>query len=185
MVSRASLHDARRPIAYPARHVPARYPTLAFDLQRDAFVVWLRWVSMEQPPSPELPANQGMRVELQINRNPVYGPTVVFRRDLDQPLWMRCNATRVREVLRKAGDGGTVDLTLIIHGSVANAPYAALFLLQDYEGEAIDSAGVKATPLLQVQPSTPGDQWHVAAQANLRTKLKLENDAVRLHVVRD
>ena len=162
----------------------ARYPRLDFDLGRDAFVVWLRWVSMEKPPSPDAPPNQGIRVELQLNRNPVLGPTVVFRRQLDSPMYLRANQARTREVLRRAGDGGKVDMTLIIHGSVANAPYAALYCLRDYEGEAIDTAKVAATPLLQVQPSTPGDQWHVAAQANARVEVGLSGDGMRLRVVR-
>ncbi len=161
-----------------------RYPELVFDLERDAFVLWLRWVSMETPPSPEDPPSQGMRVELQLNRNPVFGPTIVSRAQLETPLHMRCNGARVREVLRRAGEGGILDLTLIIHGSIANAPYVAVHQLRDYEGEAIDTQAVRATPLLQIQPSTPGDRWHVAGQANARFRLRLENDAVHLHVVR-
>jgi hypothetical protein len=149
------------------------YPTLRFDLQRDCFVVWLRWVSREEPPSPEHPARQGIRVELQINRNCVLGPTIVFRRDLDVPVYLRANGPRTREVLRAADKRGVVDLGLIIHGSIANAPFAALYQLRDHEGEAIDTAAIQATPLLQLQPSTPADQWQVAAQASLRVKLEL------------
>ena len=153
----------------------ARYPALSYHLQRDTFVVWLRWVSMEKPPSPLEPANQGIRVELMLNRNSVLGPTVVFRRDLEEAaVYLRANRSRCADVLRAAGDGAEIDVQLVIHGSVANAPYAALFLLRDYEGEAIAVTPVKATPLLQVQPSTPGDQWHVAGQGNLRVKLGLE-----------
>ena len=148
---------------------------MTFHLQRDTFVVWLRWVSMEKPPSPEDPPNQGIRVELLLNRNSVLGPTVVFRRDLaEAPVYLRANRGRCADVLRAAGDGAAVDVQLVIHGSVANAPYAALFLLRDYEGEAIEVRKVEATPLLQVQPSTPGDRWHVAGQANLRVRLQLE-----------
>jgi len=67
----------------------ARYPTLPFDLRRDCFVVWLRWVAMEDPPSPDDPPGQGIRIELQLNRNPVVGPTIVYRRDLDAPVYLR------------------------------------------------------------------------------------------------
>jgi hypothetical protein len=151
----------------------AQYPELQFDMARDCLVVWLRWVSMEQPPNPTEPPNQGIRVELKINRNAVLGPTIVSRSELDEPIYLRSSGQRVREVLQSLGDGARVDVQLVIHGSVANAPYAALYHLRDYEGEAIDRATVKATPLLQVQPSTPGDQWHVAGQANLRVRLAL------------
>ena len=163
------------------------YPRLAFNLGRDVFVVWLRWVSRESPPSPANPASQGIRVELKINRNTVLGPTVVFRRDLDMPVYLRANRLRTVEILEGLGKSGrsAVDLQLVIHGSVANAPFAALYLLRDYEGEAIDTASVQATPLLQLQPSTPGDQWHVAAQANVRVSLEVEGSAPhRLRVIR-
>ena len=153
----------------------ARYPTLGFDLRRDCFVVWLRWVAMEQPPSPEDPPGQGIRVELQLNRNPVLGPTIVYRRDLEAPVYLRANRMRTIESVEAAR--GVLDLQLIIHGSIANAPFAALYHLRDYEGEAIDTAAIPATPLLQIQPSTPGDQWHVAGQANLRVALTVEGHA--------
>lgn len=159
------------------------YPTLRFDLQRDCFVVWLRWVAGEVPPSPEQPAQQGIRVELQVNRNSVLGPTIVFRRDLAQPVYLRANGARTREILRKASDRGLVDLGLIIHGSIANAPYAALYHLRDYAGEAIDTAAISATPLLQLQPSTPADRWQVAAQANLRARLELDGGLHHLRVI--
>lgn len=163
----------------------ARYPTLEFDLERDSFVLWLRWVAMEQPPSPQDPPGQGIRVELQLNRNPVIGPTIIYRRDLDEsPVYLRANGARTRQVLRAAaGRAGLVDIQLVIHGSIANAPYAALHLLRDYEGEPISTAPVGATPLLQLQPSTPGDQWHVAGQANLRVIVKLEGDRMHLRVL--
>lgn len=162
----------------------ARYPKLTFDLNRDTFVVWLRWVAREKPPSPEQPPSQGIRVELQLNRNPVLGPTIVYRRDLSQPVYLRANTARCREVMRAAETGkGIVDLQLIIHGSIANAPYAALYQVQDYAGEAIDTAKIEATPLLQLQPSTPADQWQVAAQANLRAKLELEGSNMHLRVL--
>lgn len=162
----------------------AQYPTLPFDLQRDSFVVWLRWVAMEQPPTPDDPPGQGIRVELLLNRNPVLGPTIVYRRDLEAPVYLRANSARTREVLRTAGArSGELDIQLVIHGSIANAPYAALYLLRDYRGEPISAAPVPATPLLQLQPSTPGDQWHVAGQTNLRVKLDLIGDHVRLNVL--
>jgi hypothetical protein len=162
----------------------ARYPTLRFDLQHDCFVVWLRWVSLEKPASPEQPPSQGIRVELQINRNPVLGPTILYRRDLEAPVYLRANTARTREVLRTAvARGSLVDIQLVIHGSIANAPYAALYLLGDYEGEPIATERVNATPLLQLQPSTPGDQWHVAAQANLRVHVELVGEPVRLNIV--
>jgi hypothetical protein len=164
--------------------VSARYPTLRFDLSHDCFVVWLRWVAMEKPPSPEDPPGQGIRVELQLNRNVVLGPTIVYRRDLDLPVYLRANLARTRDVLRTASNrNGLLDIQLIIHGSVANAPYAALYLLRDYEGEAIATQTIEATPLLQVQPSTPGDRWHVAGQANLRTQLELEGPQLHLRVL--
>ena len=64
-------------------------------------------------------------------------------------------------------------MQLVIHGSVANAPYAALYLVQDYEAEAISTAAVSGTPLLQLQPSTPGHQWHVAAQGVAEDEVQL------------
>jgi len=164
--------------------VQPTYPVLRFDLQRDGFVVWLRWVSMEKPPSPGDPPGQGVRVELQLNRNTVLGPTIVMRKQLDAaPLYLRANRARTREILRSASDRGILDVQLIIHGSVANAPYAALYQVRDYEGEAIDTAAIEATPLLQLQPSTPGTHWHVAAQANLRVELEVTGNPVHLHVV--
>ena len=162
----------------------AVYPTLHFDLGRDSFVLWLRWVAMEQPPSPEEPPGQGIRVELQLNRNAILGPTIVYRRDLDAPVYLRANGGRTREVMRAAaGSSRPLDIQLIIHGSIANAPYAALYLLRDYDGEAISTIQVDATPLLQMQPSTPGDRWHVAGQANLRTLLELEGSSLHLRVL--
>ena len=162
----------------------ARYPILRFDLHHDSFVVWLRWVSLEKPPSPEDPPSQGVRVELLLNRNSVLGPTIVYRRDLEAPVYLRANGARTREVLRSAAARlGTLDIQLVIHGSIANAPYAALYQLGDYPGEAISTERIEATPLLQLQPSTPGDRWHVAAQANLRVNLELVGAHVRLNVL--
>ena len=163
----------------------ARYPNLVLDLDRDSFVVWLRWISLESPPSPSDPPSQGIRVELQLNRNPVLGPTIVYRRDLDAPVYLKANRARVREILRSASSGaGTLDIQLVIHGSIANAPYAALYVVRDYEGEAIGTEAIKATPLLQVQPSTPADQWHVAGQANLRVRVELEGPSMHLRVLK-
>ena len=161
------------------------YPRLEFDLGHDDFVVWCRWVSLEQPPSPSTPASQGMRVELQLNKNPVLGPTIVYRRELEQaPVYLRSNRQRVTEVLRRASARGIVDVQLIIHGSIANAPYAALFHMRDYDGESIDTRTIESTPMLQVQPSTPGDRWHVAGQANVRVRLELYGSPLHLTVVR-
>ncbi len=154
------------------------YPTLSFDLQRDCFVVWLRWVALEDLASADHPAEsrQGIRVELQINRNPVLGPTIVFRRDLATPVYLRANGARTREVLRMAmaSERKIVDLGLIIHGSIANAPFAALYQVRDYAGEAIDTAAIPATPLLQLQPSSAAEPWQIAAQASLRVRLDLQ-----------
>lgn len=154
------------------RAVEMVYPRLRFDLDRDAFVVWLRWVSLEQPRSPDEPPDQGIRVELQLNRNTVLGPTVAYRRDLEPaPLYLRVPRTRCAGVLRVASRRGQLDVQLIIHGSIANAPYAALYHVRDDDDAPITA--LDGTPLLQLQPSTPGDRWHVAAQANLRVELEL------------
>ena len=60
-----------------------------------------------------------------------------------RPVYLRANGGRTREVLRAAaGSSRPLDLQLIIHGSIANAPYAALYLLRDYEGEAISTLPV-------------------------------------------
>lgn len=165
--------------------VNVQYPLVQFDLRRDEFVVWLRWVSLEQPASPQAPPSQGMRVELQLNRNTVLGPTIIYRRDLERaPIYLRSNHQRVVEVLRAASARGLVDVQLIIHGSIANAPYAALFHVRDYDGEAIDTRPIEATPMLQVQPSIPGDRWHVAGQANVRVRIELSGTPVHLTIVR-
>lgn len=155
---------------FPA--VELAYPLLRFDLDRDAFVVWLRWVSMEEPPSPEVPARQGLRVELKLNRNTVLGPMIALRRDLERaPIYVRAQRQRSAQALRAAAGRGHLDVQLIIHGSVANAPYAALYHVRGDDGAPI--AELAGTPLLQVQPSTPGDRWHVAGQCNLRVGLEL------------
>ena len=163
------------------------YPRLSIDLEQDSFVVWVRWVSNEQPPSPAQPPSQGVRVELLLNRNSVLGPTIVYRRDLAAPVFLRANQLRVAEVLRAAARGpARLDIQLVIHGSIAHAPYAALYLVRDEQaGEAIGAAELPGTPLLQVQPSTPADRWHVAGQANLRVELELEGLRRHLTVLRD
>lgn len=164
-----------RELGYGRGPVELVYPLLSFDLDRDAFVVWLRWTSMERPPSPEEPPAQGIRIELQLNRNTVLGPTIAYRRDLERaPLYLRAARARVAEVLRVAARRGTVDIQLIIHGSIANAPYAALYQARGEPAEVGAPVGeLVGTPLLQVQPSTPGDRWHVAGQASLRVRLEL------------
>lgn len=161
------------------------YPALCFDPLRDDFVVWVRWVSMERPPSPAQPPGQGIRVELLLNRNSVLGPTVLLRQNLDPPVFLRANRARTQEVLRAAASApqGTLDIQLVIHGSIANAPYAALYHVRDHQAQAIDTAPVPGTPLLQVQPSTPGDRWHVAGQANLRVQVSLTAPLRRLAVI--
>lgn len=173
------------PVSVYTPAMEAKYPLLRFDGGHDCFVVSLRWVSMEKPPSPQEPPNQGIRVELKLNRNTVLGPTILYRRQLDAPIYLRANTARVRELLREVANGArkSVDIQLTIHGSVANAPFAALYQVRDYEGEAIDASEIRATPLLQVQPSTPADQWQVAAQASLRVELELTGTPVHLRVV--
>lgn len=168
-----------------SRGVQLVYPRLGVDLERDSFVVWVRWVSSERPPSPEQPPAQGVRVELMLNRNSVLGPTIVYRRDLESPVFLRANRLRAADVLRVAARGqGRLDVQLVIHGSIAHAPYAALFLVRDDDGGAIGGGDLPGTPLLQVQPSTPADRWHVAGQANLRVQLELEGDRRHLTVLR-
>jgi hypothetical protein len=152
--------------------VEVQFPGLSFDLERDRFVVWVRWVSREAPLSPEVPPQQGVRVELRLNQNPVLGPTILWRRDLDKtPVYLASNRRRTQQILSRA-DGQHLDLQLVIHGSVAHAPYAALYHLRDYRGAAIDTAPIQATPLLQVQPVVPPDRWQVGGQANLRVALR-------------
>ena len=168
------------------------YPRLDVELLRDSFVVWVRWVSNEQPSSPDEPRAQGVRVELLLNRNSVLGPTIVYRRELDAPVFLRANRLRVREVLRIAaraspsggGGAGRLDIQLVIRGSIAHAPWVALYLVRDDEGEAIGGGELPGTPLLQLQPSTPTDRWHVAAQANLRVQLELKGERIHLTVLR-
>lgn len=159
------------------------YPILPVDLGRDCFVVWVRWVSNEDPPSPQSPPAQGIRVELILNRNTVLGPTIVYRRDLDTPVYLRANRHRTYEVLAKVEEGAPLDIQLVIHGSIAHAPYAAVYLVRDYEGEAIETRSLGGTPLVQIQPSTPADRWHVAGQANVRVHMRPSGRNLRLRVL--
>lgn len=160
------------------------YPRLGVELLRDSFIVWVRWVSSEQPPAPGEPPAQGVRVELLLNRNSVLGPTIVYRRELDAPVFLRANRSRVGEILRAAVGAGRLDIQLVIHGSIAHAPWVALYLVRDDEGDAIGGGELPGTPLLQLQPSTPANHWHVAGQANLRVQLELEGERLHLTVLR-
>lgn len=165
--------------------MPLVYPSLRVDPERDAFVVWVRWVSFEAPASPDSPPAQGVRVELMLNRNTVLGPTIVYRRDLDAPVYLQAARVRVGEVLRSAAQtGARLDVQLVIHGSIAHAPWAGLFVVRDGGGETLGSGELPGTPLLQVQPSTPADRWHVAGQANLRVALEIEGEHRHLRVLR-
>lgn len=174
-----------------ARHAPREivarvqlvYPQLRVELPRDSLVVWVRWVSSEQPPSPHEPPAQGVRVELLLNRNSVLGPTIVYRRELAAPVFLRANRPRVAEVLRTAARSGRLDMQLVIHGSIAHAPWAALYLVRDDDGDAIGGGELPGTPLLQLQPSIPADRWQVSAQANLRVQLELHDDRRHLTVL--
>ena len=160
-----------RPLAHTVGRVQLVYPRLSIDLERDSFVVWVRWVSGE----------------LLLTRNSVLGPTIVYRRDLAAPVFLRANHLRVAEVLRAAARGpARLDVQLVIHGSIAHAPYAALYLVRgEQASESIGAAELPGTPLLQVQPSTPADRWHVAGQANLRVMLELEGERRHLTILRD
>jgi hypothetical protein len=161
------------------------YPSLRVDPERDAFVVWIRWVSFEQPAAPDDPPAQGVRVELMLSRNTVLGPTIVYRRDLATPVFLQAARLRVGEVLRSAArTAGRLDIQLVIHGSIAHAPWAGLYVVRDASGESIGAGEQPGTPLLQVQPSTPADRWHVAGQASLRVALELEGERRHLRVLR-
>lgn len=160
------------------------YPSLRIDPERDVFVVWVRWVSFEAPASPEEPSAQGVRVELMLSRNTVLGPTIVYRRDLAAPVFLQAARVRVGEVLRSAAQVGRLDIQLVIHGSIAHAPWAGLYVVRDAGGEAIGGGELPGTPLLQVQPSTPPDRWHVAGQANMRVALEIEGEHRHLRVLR-
>jgi hypothetical protein len=143
-------------------------------------------VSLEQPPSPEDPPRQGLRVELLLAHGTVLGPTVIFRRELEgRPLLLQANRERTRQTMARHA-GRAVDLQLVLHGSVANAPYAAVHHVRDYDRAPISEGDLAATPLLQLQPSTPGSAWHVAGQASARLRIELVGGPprARLHVLR-
>lgn len=160
------------------------YPTLRVDPERDAFVVWVRWVSFERPPSPESPPAQGVRVELMLNRNSVLGPTITYRRDLVTPVFLLAARARVAEVVRSAArTSGRLDVQLVVHGSIAHAPWVGLYVVRDHSDVAMGSGELPGTPLLQVQPSTPADRWHVAGQANMRVALEIEGEHRHLRVL--
>ena len=160
------------------------YPELSFDLLRDSFCLWLRWVAMEDPPSPNEPPNQGMRVELSLNKNTVLGPTLIRRSDLETPLWLRANRERTRSIIASAQARGFLDCLLTIHGSIANAPFAGLYHVRDDIREAISRTPIAGTPLLQVQPSVTAGNWQVAGQAALRLRLRVTGQRVKLSVIR-
>lgn len=168
-----------------SRRVTLVYPTLRLDPGRDVLAVWVRWVSFEVPPSPADPPAQGVRVELVLNRNTVLGPTIVYRRELAEPVFMHAARVRVGEVVRSAArTSGRLDIQLVVHGSIAHAPWAGLYVVRDPPGEATMGAGeLPGTPLLQIQPSTPADRWHVAGQANMRVTLELEGEHRHLRVL--
>ena len=87
------------------------HPPLEFHIERDSFVLWLRWVAMERPPSPTEPPGQGMRIELQLNRNAVFGPTIVRRGELeDGALYLRANRERTRQVELAAAEKKLLDV---------------------------------------------------------------------------
>jgi hypothetical protein len=126
-----------------------------------------------------------VRVELVLSRNTVLGPTIVYRRDLAAPVYLQAARVRVGEVLRSAAQSGArLDIQLVIHGSIAHAPWAGLFVVRGDAGESIGVSELPGTPLLQVQPSTPADRWHVAGQANMRVTLELEGAHRHLRVLR-
>lgn len=160
------------------------HPALSFDVQRDSFVLWLRWVALEKPPSPREPPGQGMRVEFKLNRNTVFGPTIVQREQLEaEDLWIQMPRERSVAVLEAAARVKRLDLQLIIHGSVANAPFLALYQVRDFDRDSYSRRGLEGTPLLQLQPSVGAGQWQVAGQANLRVQLEVQRDRRHLRVL--
>ena len=83
-----------------------------------------------------------------LNRNTVLGPTILYRRDLEHaPVYLRANRARTADILRNVRPGGTLDIQLVIHGSVANAPYAALHVVRDY-GHTLRDGGSRHLPIL-------------------------------------
>lgn len=162
--------------------------SLAVDPARDDFVLWLRWVAMESPPTPNDPPDQGVRVQMQINRRSVFGPEIHTRASIPEPgrlllidpcAWRGMIATRPAPKY--------LDLQLTIHGSVANAPYLALFHLRDETRDRLASLSPQSlgTPLLQLQPSVPAGHWQVAGQVNLRVALRPIAPGGHLRVLED
>ena len=87
------------------RPVEVNYPLLRFDLRHDDFVVWLRWVSLEQPPSPAEPTAQGMRASCSSTATPARS-AIVYRRELEQaPVYLRRNRARVVSAQAASGRG--------------------------------------------------------------------------------
>lgn len=160
---------------------------MSVDPERDDFLLWLRWVAMETPPSPEDPPRQGARIEMQVNRRSVYGPTIHGRESIGKE-GVAIRVQRCAWLPIVAGRPSHLDLQLVIHGSVANAPYLALYHLRGVdwaEDGAMPKASSFGTPLLQVQPSVPAGQWQVAGQANLRVALRMPAPRGQLRVLRD
>lgn len=160
---------------------------MSVDPERDDFLLWLRWVAMESPPSPEDPPSQGARIEMQMNRRSVYGPTIHPRSSIgEQGVALRVERCAWLPIV--ASRPAHLDLQLVIHGSVANAPYLALYHLRGEvwsEDGAMPKASSFGTPLMQIQPSVPSGQWRVAGQANLRVALRLAAPGGHLRVLRD
>lgn len=161
---------------------------LSLDLERDAFALWIRWVSMPLPEGSENdqePSDPGIRAEFQINRESVWGPKILRKAEIPaQGTYVLVPAAAVSGVLRRSQPPSFVDLQLVIHGSVANAPFLALYLVRDRDPRCALSEELRGTPLLQLQPSVPGDRWQVAGQANLRLALRLEAPRGRLKILR-
>lgn len=146
---------------------------MSLDLERDDFLLWIRWVAMESPKTPNRPAHQGARIEVKMNRRTVFGPTIFDRCDLeDQGRWVLLERCSWMGVLGVRPLCQVLDLQLVIHGSVANAPYLALYHLRAHQVPERWEAKALGTPLLQLQPSVPAGHWQVAGQANLRLALQ-------------
>lgn len=168
--------------------MPRRELELDLDLDRDAFALWIRWVRLPPPPGVDAvgePADAGIRAEFQINRQSVWGPKILRTAEIPkQGAYVLVPPTAVSAVLRPKEAPRWIDLQLVIHGSVANAPFLALYLLRDRNPQAALADELQGTPILQLQPSVPGDRWQVAGQANLRLALRLQAPRGRLTVLR-
>lgn len=164
--------------------MPRVDPSMSLDLSRDDFLLWIRWVAMESPETPTDPPGQGARVELQMNRRSVFGPQIFSRADLrGRGQWVLLDRCAWTPVLGVAPLCEFLDLQLIIHGSVANAPYLALYHLRAHQAPEHWDAKDLGTPLLQLQPSVPQGHWQVAGQANLRLSLRRIAPVGRLPVL--